>query len=66
MIHGKKNLLKYSLKIGSITVKEPDEVELLGITIDKTLNFKKHQKFMSHRAAQASCLKANQKILDVR
>ena len=38
----KKNRLKYSLKIGSITVKESDEVELLGITIDKALNFKKH------------------------
>ena len=35
MILGKKNRLKYSLKIGSITVKEPDKVELLGITIDK-------------------------------
>ena len=33
---------KYSLKIGSITVKESDEVELLGITIDKALTFKKH------------------------
>ena len=34
--------MKYSLKIGSITIKESDEVELLGITIDKALNFKKH------------------------
>ena len=42
MILGRKNRLKYGLKIGSITVKEPDEVELLGITIDKALNFKKH------------------------
>ena len=42
MILGKKNRLKYSLKIGSITVKEPDEVEFLGITIDKALNFKKY------------------------
>ena len=50
MIHGKKNLLKYSLKIESITVKEPDEVELLGITIDKTLNFKKHIKNLCHTA----------------
>ena len=38
---GKKNRLKYSLKIGSITVKEFDEVKLLGISIDKALNFKK-------------------------
>ena len=34
--------MKYSLKIGSITVKEFDEVKLLGISIDKALNFKKH------------------------
>ena len=41
MILGKKNRLKYSLKIGSITIKESDGVELLGIIIDKALNFKK-------------------------
>ena len=40
MILGKKKRLKYTLKFGSITIKEPDEVELLGITIDKALNFK--------------------------
>ena len=34
--------LKYSLKTGSITIKESDKVELRGITIDKALNFKKH------------------------
>ena len=32
--------MKYNLKIGSITIKESDEVELLGITIDKALNLK--------------------------
>ena len=42
MILGKKNSLKYSLNIVSITIKESDYVELLGITIDKALNFKKH------------------------
>ena len=42
MILEKRNILKYSLKIGSITIKESDEVELLGITIDKALNFKNH------------------------
>ena len=42
MIFGKKNRLKYSLKIGSITIKESNKVELLGITIDKALNFKKY------------------------
>ena len=66
MILGKKKDLKYSLIIESITVKESDEVELLGITIDKALNFKKHRKFMSHCPEQASCFKTNQKILDIR
>ena len=42
MILGKKNRLKCSLKIGSIAIKESNEVELLGITIIKALNFKKH------------------------
>ena len=42
MILGKKKRLKCSLKIGSMTIKESDEVELLGITIEKALNFKKH------------------------
>ena len=41
MILGKKKRLKYSLKIGSIFIKESDEVKLLGLTIDKALNFKK-------------------------
>ena len=39
MILGKKIRLKYSLKIWSITINESNEVELLGITIDKALNF---------------------------
>ena len=33
---------KYCLTIGPINVKESDHVELLGITIDKHLDFKKH------------------------
>ena len=65
MILGKKKRLKYTLKFGSIFIKESDEIELLGITIDKALNFKK-QKFMSHCPVQASCFKTNQKILDIR
>ena len=39
MMLGKKNRFKYSLKTGSTSVKE---YELLVITIDKALNFKKH------------------------
>ena len=70
MIFGKKNGLKYSMKIGFITFKESEEVELLGITIDKALNFRKHIK-NSFRTAQyttllLSCFKTNQKILDIR
>ena len=42
MILGKKKRLKYSLKIGSTSIKESDKAELLGITVDKALNFKKH------------------------
>ena len=30
------------MKVRSITINKSDEVELLGITIDKDLNFKKH------------------------
>ena len=33
---------KYCLTIGPINVKESDHVELLGITIDKYLDFKKN------------------------
>ena len=33
---------KHFLDIGSITVKESDEVELLGITFDKALTFKRY------------------------
>ena len=42
--------MKYSLKNRSITVKESDEVELLGITIEKVLNFKKHIKNLCRTA----------------
>ena len=54
VIFGKKNHLKYSRKIGSITVKGSDEVELLGITIDKVLNFRKHRKLMPPYPVQTS------------
>ena len=42
MILGKFMQPKYCLTIGSINVKKSDHVELLGITIDKHLNFKKN------------------------
>ena len=42
MIRQKSLRSKYCLTIGPINVKESDHVELLGITIDKHLDFKKH------------------------
>ena len=33
---------KYCLTIGPVNVKKSDYVELLGITIDKRLDFEKH------------------------
>ena len=45
---------KYCLTIRSINVKESDHVELLGITIDKHLSFKKH--------IQNLCRNANYKL----
>ena len=67
LILGKKNCSKYSLKIGSITIKESDEVELLEATIDKALNFKKFIENLCRTAqVQASCFKTNQKILGIR
>ena len=65
MILGKKSRLKYTLKIESITAKEYDEVELLGITIDKALNFKRYVENL-YRTAQALCSKTNQKLMDIR
>ena len=42
MILGKSLWPKYWLTIGPIHVKESDYVELLGISIDKRVSFKKH------------------------
>ena len=42
--------MKYNLKIGYIPIKESEEVELLGISIDKALNFKIHIENLSHTA----------------
>ena len=47
-----------------MTVQEPDEAELLRITFDKALNFRKHpKKFMLHYSVQTLCFKSNQKYL---
>ena len=42
MILQKSLRSKYFLTTGPINLKESDHVELLGITIDKHLDFKKH------------------------
>ena len=42
MILQKSLWSKYCLTIGPINLKESDDVELLGITIEKHLDFKKH------------------------
>ena len=47
--------MKYSLEIRSVTVIESDEVELLGKTIDKVLNFEKH--------VDDSCRTAHNKLI---
>ena len=50
MILGRKNRLKYSLKIGYKTVKESDEDKLLRTAIYKALNFKNHIENLCHTA----------------
>ena len=42
MILQKSLRSEYCLTIGQINVKESDHVELLGIAIDKHLDFKEH------------------------
>ena len=65
IILGKKNRLKYNLKIGSI--KESDEVELLEITINNVFNFRKHIENLCRTCpVQPSLFKTNQKIRDLR
>ena len=48
MILGKKNSLKYSLNVGSITNKESEEVEVLEMTIDEVLNLTKYIENLLH------------------
>ena len=42
MILGKENVAKFFLKINLKETKPKDDILLLGITIDKKLNIKKH------------------------
>ena len=50
MITGEKNHLEYRLKIVSIATKESDKVDLLILTINKALNYKKHINNLCHTA----------------
>ena len=63
MILEKNNRSKYSLKNGSITIKESDEAELLEITIDKALDFKKHIENLCHTATLESRIIVRRLIL---
>ena len=42
MILSKKSYEPQKRSVNAYTIKESDEVELLGLTIDKELNFSKH------------------------
>ena len=42
MILSKKSYQPQKRSVNTYTIKESDEVELLGLTIDKELNFSKH------------------------
>ena len=42
MILSKKSYEPQKRSVNTYTIKESDEVELLGLTIDKELNFSKH------------------------
>ena len=42
MILSKKSYEPQKPSVNTYTIKESDEVELLGLTIDKELNFSKH------------------------
>lgn len=46
MILAIKNRFKYSLKVGSISSKEPDEVDTEGINNDKMSYFRKYIKHL--------------------
>ena len=42
MIVSQKSYQPQKLSVNAFTINESDEVELLGLTIDKELNFSKH------------------------
>ena len=43
---------KVSIKVGSSVIKESNEEKLLGVILDRKLNFKKHLFTVSHKASQ--------------
>jgi ribonucleases P/MRP protein subunit RPP40 len=50
LLVGLKNTKNQYLKIGNITVFASDRVKLLGVTIDKNLNFGEHIKYLCSKA----------------
>ena len=42
MILSKKSYQSQKLSVNNFTINDPDEKELLGLAIDKELNFSKH------------------------
>ena len=50
MILSKKSYQPQKLSVNTFTIDESDEVELLGLIIDKELNFSKHSDKLSRNA----------------
>ena len=48
IILSKKSYLPQKLSVNTFTIDEYEEVELLGLTIDKVLNFSKHIDKLCH------------------
>ena len=66
MILSKKSYQPQKLSVNTFTIDESDEVELLGVTIDKELNFSKHIDKLCRNAQYKICaLKRIRKYLSL-
>ena len=65
MIFGKTLRPKHCLTIGPINIKESYHVELLGITIDKHLSFKKHIENLCRNSNYKHVLRRIRKYLTI-
>ena len=66
MIHSKKLYQPQKHSINTLTTDDSDEVELLGLTIDKELNFSKHidklcrnAQYKLHALRRIKCISIN-------